>query len=110
MHDNEDKLAPTLERLNSVTAVLEKNRDNLARALPLLSKYQMTLGESVASGTSYQAYVPNLLLSQLFQPFIDYLFGFRTFDTTPGRGPGFPSPMPRALFPWPYNGIPGGSR
>lgn len=110
VHDNEQKLAPTLDRLNSVTAVLEKNRDNIAKALPLLSKYQITLGESVSSAFAYQAYVPNLLLTQLLQPFIDYLFGFRTFDTAPGRGPGFPSPMPRALFPWPYNGIPGGSR
>jgi phospholipid/cholesterol/gamma-HCH transport system substrate-binding protein len=110
VHDNEQKLAPTLDRLNSVTAILEKNRDNIAKALPLLSKYEITLGESVASAYGYQAYVPNLLLTQLIQPFVDYLFGFRTFDTTPGRGPGFPSPTPRALFPWPYNGIPGGSR
>ena len=32
--DNEKELAPTLERLNSVTAMLEKNRDNLAKMLP----------------------------------------------------------------------------
>jgi phospholipid/cholesterol/gamma-HCH transport system substrate-binding protein len=110
VHDNEQKLAPTLDRLNSVLAVLEKNRDNIAKTLPRLAKYEITLGESVSSGFYYQAFVPNLLLSQLLQPFIDYLWGFRTFDTAPGRGPGFPSPTPRALFPWPYNGIPGGSR
>ncbi|WP_445163688.1 MCE family protein [Mycobacterium sp. Dal123C01] len=110
VHDNQQKLAPTLARLNSVTAVLEKNRDNIAKALPRLAKYQITLSESVSSGFYYQAFVPNLLLLQLLQPFIDYLWGFRTFDTAPGRGPGFPSPMPRALIPWPYNGIPGGSR
>ena len=28
--DNESKLAPTLDRLNSVAAMLEKNRDNIA--------------------------------------------------------------------------------
>lgn len=110
VHDNEEKLAPTLDKLNSVTAVLEKNRDNIAKALPRLSKYQITLGEAVASGLFYQAFVPNQEPMQLLQPFLDYLWGFRTFDTAPGRGPGFPSPMPRALFPWPYNGIPGGSR
>ncbi len=110
VHDNERALAPTLDKLNAVTAVLEKNRDNIALALPRLAKYQITLGEDVASGFYFQAFVPNLLISQFFQPFIDYLWGFRTFDTEPGRGPGFPSPMPRALFPWPYNGIPGGSR
>jgi phospholipid/cholesterol/gamma-HCH transport system substrate-binding protein len=110
VHDNERELAPTLDKLNSVTAMLEKNRDNIAKTLPRLAKYEATLGEAVSSGTYYQAFVPNLLISELLQPFIDYLWGFRTFDTAPGRGPGYPSPMPRALFPWPSNGIPGGSR
>ena len=32
--DNEKELAPTLQKLNSVTAMLEKNRDNLAKILP----------------------------------------------------------------------------
>ncbi|HYB38584.1 MAG TPA: MCE family protein [Mycobacterium sp.] len=104
VHDNESKLAPTLEKLNSVTAMLEKNRDNIAKALPALAKYEITVGEAVASGFYYQAFVPNFLIPQLFQPFLDYLWGFRTFDTA--RGPGFPSPVPRSLVPWPYNGIP----
>ncbi|APA74599.1 mammalian cell entry protein [Mycobacterium avium subsp. hominissuis] len=106
VHDNEAKLAPTLDRLNSVTGVLEKNRDNIAKALPGLAKYQKTLGEAVASGFYYQAFVPNMFVLQLLQPFIDYLWGFRTFDVAPGRGPGNPSPMPRALVPFPYNAIP----
>jgi phospholipid/cholesterol/gamma-HCH transport system substrate-binding protein len=104
VHDNESKLAPTLEKLNSVTAVLEKNRDNIAKALPGLAKYQLTVGEAIASMYAYSAFVPNFLVPQLFQPFLDYLWGFRTFDTA--RGPGFPSPVPRSLVPWPYNGIP----
>jgi phospholipid/cholesterol/gamma-HCH transport system substrate-binding protein len=108
--DNERQLAPTLEKLNSVTAMLEKNRDNIAKALPGLAKFQLTQAETVSNGFYYNAYVPNLFSPQFLQPFLDYAFGFRTFDTAPGRGPGFPSPMPRALFPWPYNGIPGGSR
>jgi phospholipid/cholesterol/gamma-HCH transport system substrate-binding protein len=108
--DNEQKLAPTLEKLNSVTAMLEKNRDNIGKILPRLAKFELTQGETVASGPYYQAFVPNLEPMQTIQPFLDYLWGFRTFDTAPGRGPGFPSPMPRALFPFPYNGIPGGSR
>jgi phospholipid/cholesterol/gamma-HCH transport system substrate-binding protein len=106
VHDNEAKLAPTLDKLNSVTAVLEKNRDNIAKALPGLAKYQITLGEAVSSGFYYQAFVPNMLVLQLLQPFLDYLWGFRTFDVAPGRGPGYPSPMPRAELPWPYAGIP----
>ena len=42
--DNESKLAPTLDRLNSVAAMLEKNRDNIAKALPGLKKYEFTVG------------------------------------------------------------------
>jgi phospholipid/cholesterol/gamma-HCH transport system substrate-binding protein len=104
VHDNEAKLAPTLEKLTSVNAVLQKNRDNITKALPALAKYQLTLGEAVSNGFYYSAFVPNLALPYLFQPFMDYFFGFRTFDTS--RGPGFPSPVPRMLQPYPYNGIP----
>jgi len=84
--------------------MLEKNRDNIAKILPRLAKFELTQGETVASGPYYQAYVPNTIQGQQLQPFLDYLFGFRNFDTA--RGPGFPSPVPRALFPWPYNAIP----
>jgi phospholipid/cholesterol/gamma-HCH transport system substrate-binding protein len=98
--DNEAELAPTLDRLNAVTAMLEKNRDNLSKALPGLKKFEITTSESVASGPYYSAYVPNLIPPQLMQPFLDYAFGFRAGDPN----------MPRALFPWPHNGIPGGSR
>ncbi len=108
--DNEKKLAPALEKVNSVTAMLEKNRDNIAKALPGLVKYQITQGEAVANGGYYNAFIVNLTPGTVLQPFLDYLWGFRTFDTAPGRGPGFPSHMPRALFPWPHNAIPGGSR
>ncbi|ORV37798.1 MCE family protein [Mycobacterium conspicuum] len=104
VHDNEATLAPTLERLNRVTAVLEKNRDNISKALPGLAKFEITVGEGISSMYAYSAFVPNFLAPQLFQPFFDYLWGFRTFDTA--RGPGFPSPTPRALVPWPYNAIP----
>jgi phospholipid/cholesterol/gamma-HCH transport system substrate-binding protein len=98
--DNESKLAPTLEKLNSVTKVLEQNRDNIAKALPGLKKFELTSGETVSNGYYYDAYVPNLLIPELLQPFFDYYFGFRRGDPN----------MPRAMFPWPINGIPGGSR
>lgn len=107
VHDNESKLAPTLAKLNSVTAMLEKNRDNIAKALPGLAKYELTQGEAVSSGYYYTAYVPNFLILELFQPFFDYYFGFRA-NGAPGSPPD--NTGPRALFPFPYNGIPGGSR
>jgi len=75
--DNEKELAPTLTKLNSVNAMLERNRDNIAKALPGLAKYQITQGEAVASGYFYDAFVSNLLPSELLQPFFDYAFGFR---------------------------------
>lgn len=105
--DNEKQLAPTLERLNSVTAMLEKNRDNIAKALPGLAKYQITQGETVANGYYYSAFVPNMLLPQFTQPFFDYYFGFRR-GTNAGQPPD--NAGPRAEFPFPRTGIPGGSR
>jgi phospholipid/cholesterol/gamma-HCH transport system substrate-binding protein len=107
--DNEAKLAPTLDRLNSINAMLQKNRDNIAKALPGLAKYQLTQGEAVSSGYYYQAYQPNLSPGEILQPFLDYAFGFRR-----GADAGQPTDNagPRAEFPLPYNGIPpqGGGR
>ena len=102
-----EELAPALEKLNSVTAMLEKNRDNIAKALPGLAKYQITQGEAVSSGYYYNAFVPNLLPAQLLQPFFDYAFGFRR-GVNAGQPPD--TAGPRAELPLPYNGIPGGSR
>lgn len=107
VHDNEAQLAPALDKINLVTAMLEKNRDNIAKALPGLAKFQVTQGETVASGYYYNAYVPNLAIGQVFQPFFDYVFGFRR-GVNAGQPPD--NAGPRAEFPFPYNGIPGGSR
>ena len=105
--DNEKELAPALDKLNSVTAMLEKNRDNIAKALPGLAKYQITQGEAVANGFYYNAYEPNLAPAQFLQPFLDYAFGFRR-GVDGGQPPD--NAGPRAEIPFPYNGIPGGSR
>ncbi|WP_285031646.1 MCE family protein [Mycolicibacterium sp. lyk4-40-TYG-92] len=107
VHDNEKVLAPTLQKMNSVTAILEKNRDNIAKALAGLAKYQVTQGEAVNNGWYYNAFIGNLLPSQTLQPFLDYAFGFRR-GTNAGQPPD--NAGPRAEFPWPHNGIPGGTR
>ncbi|KUH80183.1 MULTISPECIES: MCE family protein [unclassified Mycobacterium] len=101
--DNEKELAPTLEQLNTVTAMLEKNRDNLAKMLPGAAKYYLTQGEIVANGAYYNALVPNLAFGQILQPFLDYAFGFRR-----GMNAGQPPDQagPRAELPLPRNGIP----
>jgi phospholipid/cholesterol/gamma-HCH transport system substrate-binding protein len=100
VHDNESKLAPSLAKLNSVTAVLEKNRDNLGRALPGLAKYELTQGETVSSGFYYNPFIPNLFTLQFFQWFVDYAFGFRAYGA-PGQPPD--QAGPRALLPFPFN-------
>jgi phospholipid/cholesterol/gamma-HCH transport system substrate-binding protein len=104
IHDNEQQLAPTLDKLNAVTAILEKNRDNIAKALPGLAKFQTTLGETIGNGPYYQAYVPNIDIAQILQPWMDYAFGFRR-GTNAGQPPD--NAGPRAELPFPYNGIPG---
>jgi phospholipid/cholesterol/gamma-HCH transport system substrate-binding protein len=104
VHDNEAKLAPTLQKLNSVTAMLQKNRDNIAKALPGLAKYQLTQGEAVSSGFYYQSFSPNAFLPYYFlQPYFDFYFGFRRANDG-GRPPD--NAGPRALVPFPSNAIP----
>jgi phospholipid/cholesterol/gamma-HCH transport system substrate-binding protein len=103
IYDNQQKLAPTLDKLNAVTAMLEHSRDNIAKMLPALAKFQITLGETVANGYYYNAYVPDLVPGNILQPFLDYAFGFRR-GTNTGQPPD--NAGPRAEFPFPRNGIP----
>lgn len=67
----------------------------------------VTQGETVSNGYYYNAYVPNMVPAQFLQPFLDYAFGFRR-GVDSGQPPD--DAGPRAEFPWPRNGIPGGSR
>lgn len=101
--DNENELRPTLEQLNTVTAMLERNRDSLAKMLPGAAKYYLTQGEIVSNGAYYNAFVPNLIFGQLLQPFLDYAFGFRR-GVNAGQPPD--AVGPRAELPFPVNGIP----
>ena len=105
--DNEQELAPTLEKLNTVSEMLERNRDNITASLKGLAKYQVTQGEAVNNGFFYNGFASNLLPGPAIQPFLDYALGFRR-GVNAGQPPD--NAGPRAEFPWPYNGIPGGSR
>ncbi|MGW5071795.1 MCE family protein [Rhodococcus sp. NPDC004095] len=73
--DNEAELAPALDRMNAVAAMLEENRDNIAKALPGLAKVALTQGEAVSGGPFYNAFVANLIPAQEIQPFLDQAFG-----------------------------------
>jgi len=103
VNDNEKQLAPALEKLNSVTAMLESYNDNVTKALAGLAKYQVTQAEAVNNGYFYNAFVANLSPAQTLQPFLDYIFGFRR-GVNAGQPPD--NAGPRAEFPFPYNGIP----
>ncbi len=101
--DNEKELAPALQRLNTVVAMLEKNRDNLAKMLPGAAKYYLTQGEIVSNGAYYNALIPNIQPAQLLQPFLDYAFGFRR-GIDAGQPPD--NAGPRAELPFPVNSLP----
>jgi phospholipid/cholesterol/gamma-HCH transport system substrate-binding protein len=101
--DNEKDLAPALEKINAVTAMLERNNDNITAALKGLAKYQITQAEAVNSGFLYNAFVANLSPGQIAQPFFDYALGFRR-GIDAGQPPD--NAGPRAEIPFPYNGIP----
>ncbi len=101
--DSEKELAPALEKLNAVTAMLEKNNDNITKAMKGLAKFQLTQAEAVNNGFYYNAFVGNLNPAQTLQPFFDYALGFRR-GTDAGQPPD--NAGPRAEFPFPYNGIP----
>jgi phospholipid/cholesterol/gamma-HCH transport system substrate-binding protein len=101
--DNEKDLAPALEKLNNVTAMLEKNNDNITKAMKGLAKFQLTQAEAVNNGFFYNAFVANLSPAQTLQPFFDYALGFRR-GVNAGQPPD--NAGPRAEIPFPYNGIP----
>lgn len=59
VNDNEALLKPALDKLNSVLQLLQKNKDNLDKALDEVGPYAAALGEQVGSGPYFQAYVSN---------------------------------------------------
>ncbi|AEF39348.1 MCE family protein [Hoyosella subflava] len=73
VRDNEQQMGPTLERLNSVLALLRENDDNLKRAIDGLAPYSLALGEQVGSGPYFQAYVSNFGSGKLLQGLVDAL-------------------------------------
>lgn len=101
--DNEQELAPALEKLNAVTEMLQRNNDNIGKAMAGLAKFQLTQAEAVNGGFYYNAFVANLSPAQTLQPFFDYALGFRR-GVDAGQPPD--NAGPRAEFPFPYNGIP----
>ena len=78
--ENDAQLGPALTELNRVAELLDKHRKDLQASLKPLQQYATSLGESVASGPFFNAYVMNLLPGQFLQPFIDAAFKEKGID------------------------------
>ena len=59
--DNRAQLKPTLDHLNSVIGVLNKNQGNLDKSLKLLGPFIRQLTDATSSGRWLDGYVQNLL-------------------------------------------------
>ncbi|ORV86010.1 mammalian cell entry protein [Mycobacterium interjectum] len=106
--ENRAQLRPALDKLNGVLAIVEKRKERVQQAIPLINTYVMSLGESLSSGPFFKAYVVNLLPGQFVQPFISAAFSDLGLDpatllpsrlTDPPTGqpgtPPLPMPFPR---------------
>lgn len=61
-------VGPALRQLDGVVGILQRNKENLDKSLRGLSVYATGLGEVVASGPFFTAYLQNLLPGNLFPP------------------------------------------
>lgn len=106
--ENRQQLRPTLDKLNGVLSIVERRKERVQQAIPLINSYVMSLGESLSSGPFFKAYVVNLLPGQFVQPFISAAFSDLGLDpatllpsqlTDPPTGqrgtPPLPVPYPR---------------
>ncbi len=74
VEDNREDLKPALDNLHAVLAVMQKNRDNISDSLDGVTKYMYALGDSVANGPYFMAYIQNFLNA------MDYPGGVQTTD------------------------------
>ncbi|HKP41517.1 MCE family protein, partial [Mycobacterium sp.] len=101
-------LKPAVDKLNGVLATIDNRKGQIEQSLKLLSSYALSLGEALASGPFFKAYVANLLPGQWIQPFVDAAFSDLGLDpnvllpsqrTDPAAGqpgtPALPVPYPR---------------
>lgn len=106
--ENHATLRPALDKLNGVLTIVDNRKERVQESIKLLNLYAMSLGESVASGPFFNAYVSNLVPGQFMQPFVDAAFSDLGLDPNvllpsqridPPTGqpatPALPSPFPR---------------
>lgn len=114
--DNHATLRPALEKVNGLLGLLNNRKGRVQEALKAVNSFALSLGESVASGPFFKAYLANLPPGQFIQPFIDSAFSDLGLDpatllpsqlTDPQIGqPGTP-PLP---MPYPRTGQGGDPR
>ena len=80
--ENRDTLKPALDKLNGVLTIVDSRKQKVQESIKRLNVYVMSLGESVASGPFFKAYLSNLLPGQFIQPFIDAAFSDLGVDQT----------------------------
>lgn len=106
--ENRQQLRPALDKLNGVLAIVDNRKERIQQAIKGLNTYAMSLGESLASGPFFNAYVVNVLPGQFLQPYISAAFSDLGLDpatllpsqtTDPQTGqpgtPPLPMPYPR---------------
>ncbi|PAY22512.1 mammalian cell entry protein [Dietzia natronolimnaea] len=67
VQDNEAQLGPALDKLEQVSDLLIRNREDIDLGLRRIVPYSTALSEAVASGPWFNAYVSNLSLGQYQQ-------------------------------------------
>jgi phospholipid/cholesterol/gamma-HCH transport system substrate-binding protein len=72
--ENRQTLKPALDKLNGVLAILDKRKERIQKAIPMLNAFGAGLGESVSGAPGFKANVINLPPGQFIQPFIDAAF------------------------------------
>lgn len=72
--DNKAQLQPTLDKLNAVLDLLQRNEKNVTDAVAGLKGYASGLGDAVASGPFFTAYVQNLIPGNLIRPYLGGAF------------------------------------
>lgn len=72
--ENNQTMKPMLDKLNGVLTIVDNRKANVQQAIKHLNPYALGLGEALASGAFFKAYVVNLLPGQFVKPFIDAAF------------------------------------
>lgn len=70
VQDNEAQLGPALDKLEQVSDLLIRNKDDIDLGLRRMVPYATALGEAVSSGPWFNAYISNLSIGQWQQTIV----------------------------------------